>query len=47
LVSTQNIKEGPRVPVKEPAANNAGEFEGQAVVAPRDEGLKTVGIPKM
>jgi hypothetical protein len=46
-VSTQNIQEGPRVPVKEPAGKDAGEFEGQAVVAPRDEGLKAVGIPKM
>ena len=47
LVSTQNIKEGQRVPVREPAAKNAGKFEGQAVVGPGDEGIRTVGIPKM
>ena len=47
LVSTQNIAEGPRVPVREPAGKGAGKVEGQAVVGPKGEGLKTVGIPKM
>ena len=47
MVSTQNIKEGQKVPVKEPAGKNADKFGGQAVVGPGDEGLRTVGIPRM
>ena len=47
LVSTRNIKEGPRVPVREPAGKIAGKFAGQAVDGPGDEGVRTVGIPKM